>query len=129
MNPTLLKILNDRRLVSVMNNTKWTELGVAIESDPDKEPVVSVKFLFEEEPTGFALMNWDLDIHNCTAFEWVDIHPIKRIRVGKLIKDKEVDLHQYIQNILSSNQIPYSIEKDCFRVWGYHPANESPKFV
>ncbi len=112
-----------------MNNTKWNKLATVIESDPQKEPCVSVKFLNEAEPTGYSLMDWDLETHNCTLFEWVDIDPIKRIRVGVLVPDKEIDLTSDVLEMLNQSNIPYSIENGMYRVWGYHKSGYVPAFV
>ncbi|WP_354667916.1 DUF6678 family protein [Paraglaciecola arctica] len=57
MHPDILNFINEHNFVSVMNNTKWNKLATLIESDPQKEPSVSVKFLNEVEPTGYSLMD------------------------------------------------------------------------
>ena len=129
MHRDILKLINEHNLISVMNNTKWKKLAIAIESDAQKEPCVSVKFLYEQEPTGYSLMDWDLGVHNCTLFEWVDIDPIKRIRIGGLVPDKEIDLTSSVLEMLNSNNIPYSIESGMYRVWGYYASGNMPAFV
>lgn len=116
MHRDIFNFINEHNFVSVMNNTKWNKLATAIESDAQKEPCVSVKFLYEAEPTGYSLMDWDLENHNCTLFEWIDIDPIKRIRVGALVPDKEIDLNSHVLEMLNQNNIPYSMENGMYRV-------------
>ena len=112
-----------------MNNTKWNKLGAAIEADEKKKPCVRVKFLFEDEPTGYSLMDWNFEYHNCTLFEWIDIDPTKKIRIGGLVPDKEIDISTYILEILNQNNVPYSIENGMYRVWGYYASGNVPVFV
>jgi len=129
MHRDIFKFIDENNYVSVMNNTKWNKLGVAIEANEDKEPCVRVKFLFEDEPTGYSLMDWNFENHNCTLFEWIDIDPIKKIRIGGLVPDKEIDLSTHVLEILSQNNIPYSIENGMYRVWGYYASGNVPVFV
>jgi hypothetical protein len=129
MHKSILSIIEKRNLVSIMNNTKWYELASEMDSNPEKEPTVSVKSIFEDQATGFSLMDWEFGIKNCTAFEWLDINPIQKIRVGSLVADKQISLHTYIENLLKKHGILYSIEGECFRVWGYHETGKPPKFV
>jgi hypothetical protein len=129
MHRDILNFINEHNLVSVMNNTKWNKLATAIVANDNKEPCVRVKFLRENEPTGFSLMEWNLEVHNCTLFEWIDIDPIKRIRVGGLVPDKEINLTSHVLEILNQNNIPYSIENGMYRVWGYYTSGNVPTFV
>ena len=112
-----------------MNNTKWIRFASAICSEAKYEPFVRIKDLLTEESSGFSLMDWTFSEFNPARLEWVDIDPIKREHLGKLIPDKETDISDYVKKALIQSNTPYSIEGKYFRIWGYHEPTKSPKFV
>lgn len=129
MHPNILKMIDDRNLVSAMNNTKWKRLAQAITTDREFEPFASVKDLDEAESDGFSLLDWKFSEFNPALIEWVDIDPIKRKRVGGLIPDIETDVSSYVLAALKTSNVPYSIEDGMYRVWGYYDPASAPSFV
>lgn len=129
MHEKLLRLIEERNLVSVMNNTKWNKFGIEICSESKFEPFVRIKDLLSQEPSGFALMDWTFSEFNPARVEWVDIDPVKREYLGKLIPDKETDISGYIKKALIQSNTPYSIEGKYFRIWGYHEPTKIPRFM
>ena len=129
MHPHMLKMIDDRKLVSAMNRTKWDRLAQAITVDSEFEPNVREKDLDEAEPSGFCLIDWTFSEFNPALIEWIDIDPIKRKRVGALVPDIETDVSTYILDALKNSNVPYSIEGGKYRVWGYYDPSDAPNFV
>jgi hypothetical protein len=129
MHPALLKIINERNLVSVMNNTKWKRLAKAITAERELEPFVRSKDIIDESITGFSLNDWGFTEYNPAIFEWLDIDPIKRNRVGGLVPDIETDITSFILQALAESNVPYSKEGNYFRVWGYYVSGKVPTFL
>ena len=128
MNEVLLKIIDSRQLVSVMNKTKWKELCDSFSESIDFTPSVRYKCITSDEVTGFSLVWWNEMFRESAAFEWLDIDPVKRERRGRLVSDRETDYSDTVIGILKKYNIPYSIEEGCYRVWGYISKNENPDF-
>lgn len=129
MNPVILKIVNERNLVSLMNDTKWKKFAKAITAQEELEPFVRSKDITDETISGFALKDWGFTDYNPAIIEWVDIDPIKRKYVGRLAPDIEMDITGYILNALAESNVPYSKEGEYFRVWSYYVAGQVPKFL
>jgi len=129
MHPALLKIVNERNLVSVMNNTKWKRFAKAITAEKHLEPFVRSKDINDESITGFSLNDWGFIDYNPAIFEWVDIDPIKRKRVGGLVPDIETDITSFIVSALTESNVPYSKEGNYYRVWGYYVSGSVPTFL
>ncbi|WP_444894538.1 DUF6678 family protein [Microbulbifer sp. TRSA001] len=129
MNEETLKFIEERRLVSYMNKTKWRELANAITSNSDFEPQVRLKYLRDlEAMPGFSLLDWEwVRYGQSNCIEWMDIDPFKRERRGNLLSDRITDFSGFIATVLKKYNIPYSFENGCYRVWGY--ANQQPVFV
>lgn len=124
-----LKFITDNQLASFMNKTKWWELAEAFTSNEEFEPQVRLKYLRDTEAMpGFSLLDWEwVRSGKSSCIEWMDIDPIKRVRQGQLVKDKECDFSDFVESTLKELNISYSIEDDKYRVWGY--AKTQPNFV
>ena len=122
-------MISDRNLVSAMNNTKWIKLANAITADNGSEPTARVKNLDEVEPSGYSLLDWNFSEFNPALIEWIDIDPVKRKRLGALVPDKKMDVSNYIVEALKASNVPYSIENEMYRVWGYYDPAIAPDFV
>jgi hypothetical protein len=128
MNKQNLKFINDNQLASFMNKTRWRELADELTSNDDFEPKVRLKYLRQENMTGFTLLDWEwVRSGESSCIEWMDIDPIKRVRQGQLVKDKEYDFRMYVESTLKELHIKYTIEDEMYRVWGY--SNSQPDFV
>ena len=82
-----------------------------------------------ESITGFSLNDWGFTEYNPAIFEWLDIDPIKRNRVGGLVPDIETDITSFILQALAESNVPYSKEGNYFRVWGYYVSGKVPTFL
>lgn len=127
MNDKNIKFINDNQLASFMNKTRWRELANKFTSNDDFEPQVRLKYLRQESMTGFSLDDWEWVQHGeSSCIEWMDIDPIKRVRIGQLVKDKEYDFSSFVKSTLKELNIRYTIEDKIYRVWGY--AKSQPDF-
>ncbi|WP_337165230.1 DUF6678 family protein [Vibrio fluvialis] len=129
MNKKLLKIIDDRQLVSVMNKTKWRELCCEFEEIHELGVNVRYKMITSDQLYGFSPVWWDELFRETVAIEWIDFDPKKKEHRGQLISDKEKDISNVILDIFKKHSIPYSLENDCYRVWGYLNQNVQPVFV
>lgn len=109
------------RLASAMNKTKWQELAAAMTSNPDFEPQVRVKHLFdEEEPAGFTFLDWEWVRYGETKWiEWMELDPIRKDYVGRLVDDKQTDFTDWLRAALQSQSIPFEEIERIFRIRGY----------
>jgi hypothetical protein len=129
MNETLFKIIDDRQLVSVMNKTKWRELCGEFEEIHELGVSVRYKMITSDQLYGFSPVWWDQLFRETVAVEWIDFAPKKRKRRDQLVSDKETDISDVILGIFKKHNIPYSLENDFFRVWGYLNQDVHPVFV
>lgn len=129
MNEGLLKIINTRQLVSVMNKTKWRELCESFEVIQNLHIKISYKLVNGEEIYGFATVWWHELLEDTPFIEWLEFDPVVREYCGRLIPDKQTDYSSEILNILNKHSIRFSKEEFYIKVWGYISANTNPEFV
>ncbi|ABD79692.1 DUF6678 family protein [Saccharophagus degradans] len=130
MNEETLQYLEANSLTSFMNKTKWNELANGLTSNEQFEPVVSIKILREKEASGFSLLDWEWVKHgNSSCIEWIEIDPIKRESIGRLVKPRETDYSEFVLSVLLKFNIPYSVNGNNYLVRGYASANNQPKNV
>ena len=123
--------VEEKGLVSFMNNTKWHEL---INDIMEKAPwdCVQYKTLFEEtepEPNIFWDLHYDEDILykviDLSQIEWMMITHIETVRerIGLLVPDKiqVFDHKSLFLEILQKHSIPYEYDEteQTFIVYGY----------
>ncbi|MCW7755326.1 hypothetical protein OOT00_15185 [Desulfobotulus sp. H1] len=125
----MIKIIDKRQLVSVMNKTKWRELCEDFEKIQDLYVNVRYKLISSDQVYDFGPVWWNLVFDEAATIEWMDFNPIKKEHAGRFIPDKETDISEIILNIFKKHTIPYSIEQKYYRVWGYVGKNEHPTFV
>ncbi|GGX68942.1 DUF6678 family protein [Saccharospirillum salsuginis] len=125
----LKKVIEERNLVSVMNNTKWEKLANSLMDLGKDEPYVRVKDIYDEESSGFSLFDWTFSEYSPSRLEWVDISPIRKVRRGRLVADFEIDNTEIVHEAILKSQVPYSMEGNNFRVWGYFEAGTIPEFL
>ncbi len=130
MNEEILKYLEENSLTSFMNKTKWNELASALTSNDEFEPFVSIKILREEKACGFTLLDWEwVKCGNSSCIEWVEIDPIKRESIGRLVSPRETDFSSFVLAVLIKFNIPYSLNGNNYKVWGYASAANQPQNV
>lgn len=132
----VLKIVVEKNMYSIMNNTKWRELKQGISELPFQPPFV-IKAVDEDE-TLYHQFNKDVWYHGdwglyldgylggdmfATPFyavEWIKVRPRYLKRQGRLIADKIIDETEGFRFILKKYNIPYEEENGCFLIYGYH---------
>jgi len=65
----------------------------------------------------------------CLEVEWLDIDPIERRRVGRLVPDQLIDHTKSIERTVASLSLPYSKEESFLRIWGHVRKGQDPKLV
>ncbi|VVS96526.1 conserved hypothetical protein [Marinobacter salarius] len=123
----LERYIDREALTSVMSNTKWEKLRALMIEESARRPAWRVRCLRdtrEVEP------QWDGDWHyhlpEFKHIEWLEIFPIQKERKGYLLPDKVTD---YFVGLLKSNSIPFSIEGESLRIWGYLRPCQAVEFV
>ena len=129
MNKKLIKVIAERQLVSVMNQTKWRELCQEFSKNNTLDPSVRYKLIYSDEIFGFSPVWWNELLREASAIEWLDFNPIELEPRGRLVSPKETDISNEILTILKRHNVPYSMEQSYIRVWGYFNQSEHPVFV
>lgn len=128
------KIVEQRKLSSVMNDTKWLELQTAILSIPEFEPAYKVQLLtddithspiFEQVPRYLGC--WEPIYENyeysCPPFfniEWIAIQPRYAVHKGMLVKPEIIDKSSVLLDILHKYHIPFEkVDEHTFVIYGY----------
>ena len=116
-----IRIAFDRQLASVMNRTKWRELVDILDSNPDFAPETRLKYIDDEAAGGFChLDSYLVKFGGFTrAIEWLEINPIRRERIGRLVAPKETDFSDWIREALNFHAIPFIETDGLFRINGY----------
>ncbi|MBX0332068.1 hypothetical protein K3G39_02340 [Pontibacter sp. HSC-14F20] len=117
----LARILEKKRLVPVMNQTKWRELIGTLCQLTHMEPEIRIKYLHDAvEPVNFAPIWWEeLEQTGLKNIEWMEIKVIREISVGLLSPTLQADYTDLIQEVLDRYAIPYKAEGAVFRITGY----------
>ena len=120
-NDPVANCIQANQLASVMNKTKWRKLASAMTSNCDFEPEVRVKHLLDkEEPGGFTLLDWEWVKYGETNWiDWMELSPIRREYVGRLVDDKQTDFTEWLRTALRSQSIPFEETDGIFTVRGY----------
>lgn len=114
------------QLASVMNDTKWRELAEVMTSHAEFNPGIRTKYLLDDEPLGFAHLDWEwIKRGEGRYIEWLDISPVRKDYVGRLVATKLVDFTEWVRASLTAHSIPFEEAEGIFRVRGYLRANTS----
>ena len=124
-----MKVIAERQLVSVMNQTKWRELCQEFSQNNELDPSVRLKYIYSNEVFGFSPVWWHEILLEARAIEWLDFNPIKREPSDRIVSAKKTNISNEILKILKIHNIPYSMEQSYIRVWGYFNQFERPVFV
>ena len=128
----LRSIINQRQLVSCMNDTKWIKLLCAIEQ-LDFPPAFIVKRVTEavdvESESLFCSQiphywgNWQPFYKEAMPIfidiEYTFVQPRLAKYQGRLIDDLIIDLSEQFKAILIELNIPYVMEMQCFKICAY----------
>ncbi|WP_366915789.1 DUF6678 family protein [uncultured Pontibacter sp.] len=117
----LSHILDEKRLVPIMNNTKWQELISAMRSLPQIEPHVRIKYLHDDvAPKHYAPIWWEqLEQTGLANIEWLEIKAMKESSTGLLAPTLQADYTDLFQEVLDKYGIPHEVEGEIFRIMGY----------
>ncbi|MBU2978735.1 DUF6678 family protein [Alteromonas sp. C1M14] len=124
-----LDYINKHQLTSVMNNTKWNNVEIALNEREDFVPHVRYKLIYEDKPNGFTSVWWDELLVIAQNIEWLEVQPFTLERRGALVDDKKTDYTDFVSSQLKKYAIPYSIEDGMYRIWGYLRVGNPVKFV
>lgn len=116
----LQRYIEREQLVSVMNNTKWSELRALMIDEASFSPRYRVKCLrtTDERPYYWGA-DWYHHLPTFKAIEWLEIDPVDRERKGHLVPDIVTDKRDELEQLLGSRSIPFEWEGEFIRVYGY----------
>jgi hypothetical protein len=118
-NDKLTKLIFDRQLVSVMNQTKWREFASAMTANPAFTPTARVTYI-DGCVSSFSYLDWEcIRLGENRMFERIDLDPIKREYAGRLIGQTETDFSEWIKQALNQHSIPFEEIDGLFRINGY----------
>lgn len=128
MEAQTLKYISENQLISCMNDTKWKELIYAINTIVGYEPMVNIRWIFDEKNKGgFSQMHWaEVAEDGFERIEQMQIDPIKKQYVGRLVAPQTTDFTEQLKTSLDKHHIPYDFEGGIFTIYGYRrPRPES----
>lgn len=120
MDRRILNYLQSEGLASLMNATKWREVATHLQGIEQGRLPVRVKYLLDEEPSGYACLDWEwVRFGDTSIIEWLEIDPVIRTFRGRLVPDKAEDFSDAVELALRTVGAPFSVEGRCFRIWGH----------
>lgn len=116
----LTQLIFSHQLVSVMNRTKWRELADAMTSNEAFNPTVRVSYVDGYKPAGFSHLDWEwVRRGDARIIKWIEIDPVRRSYVGRLVKQQAMDFSDWVRECLLQHSIPFVESEGIFRVNGY----------
>ena len=126
MSPAILKVIQDRSLVSVMNKTRWSELRAAVARELPFRPAFQRKDLTDREPYP---EEFDHDVSYCgdwpagtdqsSKIEYIRVRPRRTFFRGALVQDGMEDIEPQFLAILERLGIPYLRDSETVTIYGY----------
>ncbi len=129
------RIVEEKGLYSVMNNTKWRELKAGVSELPFEPPFVIKDVDVEEsdyhkfDKDSYYPGAWGLYLDNylggdmyATPFfevEWIKVRPRMLERQGELMDDKVIDETEEFLEVLRRYNIPFEEKDGVFTIYGY----------
>lgn len=130
-------IIQERGLVSYMNDTKWKELQRAVEEEMPFPPPLIIKLLSETlpqiedfPPNTYYHGDWSDESFAWGDFfciEWVKVQPFYYEYVGRLVPSRKIEDGGAFGRILGKYHIPYEKQGEIFIIYGYKKAPTPPK--
>ena len=74
-------------------------------------------------------LEWTVGSPDYRALEWVEIDPIEREHRGMLVGESDIDHTAEIVALLKNNHIPFSLENQYIRIWGYQRSGITINFA
>lgn len=127
MKEKILKVISEKQMHSVMNNTKWMELQRAVKTLPFPPPYqmkyVDMETLYPETFTKniWYWGDWSNEaLIPFYAIEWVRVQPIiYKKHTGMLTTDEIIDETKEFVLVLNKYSIPYEEENGTYIIYGY----------
>lgn len=116
----LRRVIQQRELCGLANDTKWNELVTAIRTREDWRPRYRYKCI--DGP----LSDWDAEWFHHLPFplisvEWLDLEFIQETRRGRLIPPATMDHSPWMEQLLRRAGLDYRKGNTMIRVFGYSP--------
>jgi hypothetical protein len=121
----VMSLIEQKNMVSIMNNTKWNELQKSVRELPFLPPYQLKCVTDTDEPKPFdkdvwCTGNWDdellLPFFN---IEWINVRPRYIKDRGRLIDGEIVDETDLFLKVLQEHSISYEEENGAFIIYGY----------
>ena len=128
MDKRVARHLREHGLASLMNATKWRELGEGLGAIREGLLPVRSKYLLDDAPMpGFACLDWcTLHDGDTAAIEWLEVDPRLRTFRGHRVPDQVEDLGAEVEAVLRRVGAPYSVASGVFRIWAYVRPGQLP---
>ncbi|MGK0247889.1 MAG: hypothetical protein ACI910_000617 [Oleispira sp.] len=125
----LKRYLESENITSVLNNTKWKRLFSELKN-------IEGYVDFQRKDVNEEFTNheyWCMDIYNIFAgwenIEWLNIRALTVQRRGALVKPKIENNIQLLLKAISKSGVPYCMNGDGIRIYGYLRIGVSPDWV
>ncbi|SFD01760.1 DUF6678 family protein [Clostridium uliginosum] len=120
-------VVEQKKMFSVMNQTKWKELRNAMINDlPFPPPYICKDILFDDlklpafDKDVTYIGNWDYEmLYPFVGIQWIKIRPRYLKHRGRLIDGELIDETEEFISVLKRYSIPYEEENRVFTIYGY----------
>ena len=126
MKTALLKAIEERGLVSLMNDTRWTAFSGAIKAELPFTPAFQRKNVLSPTPhpeqfddAPWYTADWDAGLVHAVEIEWIRVRPRRVISRGRLLSPQIDDITEQFAGIVERLRIPHERQADVFTVIGY----------
>jgi hypothetical protein len=124
------RIVHQKGLASIMNDTKWLELQESVKKLPFPPPYIQKLVLDETDYKKLILSDAPQYLGDWTPFyneglplffeiEWMKIRPRYARYRGRLVKPEILDESEQFEQILKECFIPYEEDSGTFTIFGY----------
>ena len=115
------RIVRERQLVGLANDTKWTELLTRMRQHDGGRPPFRCKCIDSSQVT-----RWDSEwIYHppmpLLVIEWLDVRLVRVERVGRLVPDRVVERFPWVVPALVRIGFDMEVRSDVVRIFGYAP--------
>lgn len=122
----VLRVINEKQLYSVLNNTKWRELQSAVLTSLPFPPPFQIKDVLGNEPYPkefendvWYLGDWREGLYPFYSVEWIRVRHRYLKDKGNLLPKDIIDISEEFKIILNKLSIPYREENDSIYIYGY----------
>jgi hypothetical protein len=121
--PRLRKLIAQRGLAGLANDTKWNELLTHFRSTPEKEWTPSFRFRCIDSD---YISQWDGEWWHHLPFPflsvlWLDLNYLEARHRGKLMDDEIIDHSSKLSDLLIAIGFEFERGNGIIRIFGYSP--------